>query len=189
MTEYNHIPEKFVFTKMQTDAGEDIKRIRNRKELERISGHISGGASVSPRGRRSKRYAAWSRFLKCYSASCILGPVFSRSNQKMCIFGSHTDQGRTNFPYRLMSSSSLVEQETEHPRRATMRWSVPAHRRSSRMLAERLTLRNSRTLATMADLWATHRLRQLLKLLLKPLPRIPDHTKSPRARHSRRRSL
>ncbi|WP_429819114.1 hypothetical protein [Ensifer sp. B1-9] len=32
------IPDQFVFTKMQTDAGEDIHAIRNRKELERMAG-------------------------------------------------------------------------------------------------------------------------------------------------------
>ncbi len=32
------IPSAFVFTKMQTDAGESINAIRNRKELERMAG-------------------------------------------------------------------------------------------------------------------------------------------------------
>lgn len=38
MNNNNGIPDQFVFTKMQTDAGEDINAIRKRKELERIAG-------------------------------------------------------------------------------------------------------------------------------------------------------
>lgn len=38
MSKNNSIPDQFVFSKMQTDAGEDIKAIRNRKELERMAG-------------------------------------------------------------------------------------------------------------------------------------------------------
>lgn len=38
MSKNNGIPNQFVFSKMQTDAGEDIKAIRNRKELERMAG-------------------------------------------------------------------------------------------------------------------------------------------------------
>ncbi|MBP1885721.1 hypothetical protein [Sinorhizobium mexicanum] len=38
MSTINGIPDQFVFTKMQTDAGEDIRAIRNRKELERMAG-------------------------------------------------------------------------------------------------------------------------------------------------------
>lgn len=38
MSKKNVIPDQFVFTKMQSDAGEDIHAIRNRKELERMAG-------------------------------------------------------------------------------------------------------------------------------------------------------
>lgn len=38
MSKNNSIPDQFVFSKMQTDAGEDIRAIRNRKELERMTG-------------------------------------------------------------------------------------------------------------------------------------------------------
>ncbi|MGR9431353.1 hypothetical protein [Rhizobium leguminosarum] len=38
MSRTNSIPDQFVFSKMQTDAGEHINAIRNRKELERMAG-------------------------------------------------------------------------------------------------------------------------------------------------------
>jgi hypothetical protein len=116
----DRIPNVFVFTKMQTDAGEDIGAIRNRKELERLAGggEFWWGIGESKGKAVRKLLAAESRPKVLFSVMSSRPNMQSRDPGEVLLWQAwRTPQGECPLPPHVIITSGATTRSGEPKRR------------------------------------------------------------------------